>query len=91
MMDLKELREHLDRLDTAIIVMLAERMSLIPHVAKYKKANGVEQYQPEREKEIISSKRALAEKFGLNPDLAEVIFREIIIDAHRIEAEIIAK
>ena len=90
-MDLVELRKHLDRLDTALVYILAERMNLIPKVAEYKKANNILQYQPDREKEIIASKRALAEKAGLNPDLIEILYKEIIKDAHRIEAEIINK
>jgi chorismate mutase-like protein len=87
-MDLIELRKHLDRLDTALVYVLAERMSLIPKVAEYKKANHLPQYQPEREKEVIASKRELAQKAGLNPDLIETLYKEIIKDAHRIESEI---
>lgn len=90
-MDLRELREHLDRLDTALVYILAERMSLIPKVAEYKKANNIERYQPEREKEILSLKRELALKVKLNPDLVETLFKEIILDAHRIEEDIIGK
>ena len=91
MTDLKELREHLDRLDTALVYIMAERMSLIPKVAEYKKVNNVPRYQPEREKEILKLKREIAEKLNLNPDLIETIFKEIIKDAHRIEIEIIGK
>lgn len=85
MTDLKELRQHLDRLDTALVYILAERMSLIAKVAEYKKANNIPRYQPEREKEIITLKRELAEKLDLNPDLVETLYQEIIKDAHRIE------
>lgn len=90
-MDLNELRAHLDRLDTALVYILAERMSLIPKVAEYKKKNNIERYQPEREKEIIKTKREIAEKVNLNPDLIETIYKEIIKDAHRIEKEITGK
>ena len=90
-MDLKELRAHLDRLDTALVYILAERMSLIPKVAEYKKENNIERYQPEREREILVLKRELAKKVELNPDLVETLFKEIILDAHRIEEEIIGK
>jgi chorismate mutase/prephenate dehydrogenase len=91
MMNLIELREHLDRLDNALVYILAERMSLIPKVAEFKKANNIPQYQPEREKEIIKLKREIAEKLGLNPDLVETLYKEIIKDAHRIEAKIIGE
>ena len=36
-MDLKEIREHLDRVDNSLLFLLAEKMSLIPKVAEYKK------------------------------------------------------
>ncbi len=38
-MELTEIREHLNRLDSALVLILAERMSFIPKVAKYKKEN----------------------------------------------------
>ncbi|PLW79802.1 hypothetical protein C0585_05670 [Candidatus Woesearchaeota archaeon] len=87
-MELIEIREHLDRLDTALLYILAERMTFIPKVAKYKDENNLERYQPEREKEIIEAKRELAQKLGVNPDLAQKIFETIIEDAHRIEKKI---
>jgi chorismate mutase/prephenate dehydrogenase len=90
-MDLKELREHLDRLDNALLYILAERMILIPKVAQYKKENNIPRYQPERELQIITGKRELASKLALNPDLAEIIYKAIIEDAHRIEKEIIGE
>ncbi len=91
MKDLKEIRTHLDRLDTILVYTLAERMSLIPAVAEYKKAHNIERYQPKREKEIIKLKRELARKLDLNPDLIEILYKEIIKDAHRIEKKIMKK
>lgn len=90
-MELKEIREHLDRLDRALVVILSERMSFIPHVARYKLENNVDRYQPDREKEIIVAKRKIAEDLGVNPDLIEDILKRIIEDAHRIEREIMGK
>ncbi len=90
-MELSEIREHLDRLDNALITILAERMTFIPKVAEYKKKNNVERYQPEREQEIFAAKEELAKKMNLNPELARKIFETIIEDAHRIEKEIIGE
>jgi chorismate mutase len=72
-------------------MLLAERMSFIPKVAEYKKKNNLPRYQPEREKEILASKRKLAEANNLNPDLIETLFKAIIEDAHRIEKDIMGK
>ena len=90
-MDIKEIRQHLDRLDEALVLILAERQSLIPLVAEYKKRNNIDRYQPEREKEIISEKRKLAESKGLNPDLIESIIKSIIEDSHRIQRAILKR
>lgn len=90
-MELKEIREHLDRLDNIVVYVLAERMSFVEKVAQYKKEHGVQRYQPEREQQIIEEKRALAEEAGLNPDLVECLYKGIINDAHRIEKDIIGE
>ncbi|MFT4311821.1 MAG: chorismate mutase [Candidatus Woesearchaeota archaeon] len=90
-MELTEIREHLDRLDNALFMILAERMAFIPKVAAYKSQNNVDRYQPQREKEIIENKRKLAQELSLNPDLVEDIVKRIIEDAHRIEREIMGK
>lgn len=86
-MRLTEIREHLDRLDNALVWVLAERMSFIPKVAQFKKENKMPRYQPEREKQILDEKRKLAGQLNLNPDLVADLFKRIIEDAHRIEKD----
>ena len=90
-MELSEIREHLDRLDTALLTILAERMAFIPKVAEYKKKNNIVRYQPEREKQIFKAKKELAKQLNINPELARKIFENIIADAHRIEKEAMSK
>jgi len=90
-MKLKETREHLDRLDNAIVLLLAERLSLIPHVADYKIKHGILRNQPEREKEILLEKSKLGNKYGLRKKYVEDIFRRVIEESHIIEKKIMAK
>ncbi|MEK6757703.1 MAG: chorismate mutase [Nanoarchaeota archaeon] len=90
-MELDEIREYLNNYDAELIRILAKRQKLIPKVAKYKKENNLQRYQPEREKEIIESKRKLAINLGLDPDLVEDIIKKIIENSHKIEKEIIGK
>lgn len=90
-MELQEIREHLDRIDDALFVILAERMSFINKVSEYKIKNNIARFQPEREKKIIEKKREIAEKYWLNPDLAEDVIKVIIKDSHRIQKEMIWK
>ena len=90
-MDLKDLRKEIDRIDKELLVVLAERMRLIPSVAEYKKKNNIQRYQPEREKEVIRLRKEIASKLNLNQDFIEKIFKVIIEDAHRIEKDIMEK
>lgn len=87
-MDLLEIREHLDRLDKILILILAERISLISKVAEYKKKENIMIYQQEREKAILNNVVKLAEEQKLNPKLIENIFELIIEDSHRIQKEV---
>ncbi len=90
-MELSEIRQKLDEIDKELVLLLSKRMALIPAVAEYKKKNNLPRYQPEREKQVIDSKRKIALENNLNPDLIEKIYREIINDAHRIEEGIMGK
>ena len=90
-MELKEIREHLDRLDNAIVLLLAERLSLIPHVARYKIKHNIPRYQAEREKEILIKKAELGEKYSLRKEYIEDMFKRIIEESHHIEKMIIGK
>ena len=90
-MELKEIRENLDKLDNQMLKILSERMKFIPNVAKYKKENNLPRYQPDRERVILEGKRTLAAEMSLNPDLVEDIYKRIIQDAHRIEKDIMGE
>ncbi len=90
-MDLQEIRENLDRIDKEIVLLLAKRVSFIPAVAEYKKKNNLPRIHPEREAQIIESKRKIAFENNLNPDLVEKIYQEIFSESHRIEKEIMGK
>ena len=55
-MDLNALRDEIDSLDKEILKAFEKRMELCRNVALYKKANGMQIFQSQREKEIIKSK-----------------------------------
>ena len=90
-MELNEIREHLDRLDNAIVLLLAERLSLIPHVANCKVKNNIARYQPDREKAILSMKTELGKKYNLREEYVEDIFKQIIEESHAIEKKIMGE
>lgn len=90
-MELNEIREKLDKLDNEIVLLLAKRLSLMPHVADYKIKHNIARYQPEREKEILSKKAELGEKNGLRKEYIEDIFKRIIEESHVVEKKIMGK
>lgn len=57
-MDLNALRDEIDSLDKEILKAFEKRMELCRNVALYKKANGMQIFQSQREKEIIKRVRA---------------------------------
>jgi len=60
-MDLKELRNEIDSIDTQLVQLFCQRMNLSAQVADYKKANGMPIFVPAREREIL---KKVAENSG---------------------------
>lgn len=74
---LDEIRENIDRLDTEIIKLIAERGSYVTQASSFKKSEDSVK-APNRVEAVISKVRARAEEFGANPDMIEVLYREMI-------------
>ena len=83
--ELNEIREKIDVIDSSIMKLLKERMDLMPAIAEYKKTNGLEIFDPIREGKIIEAKREMAEEFGINADLVEEIFRKIMDEIKEVQ------
>ena len=67
-MELKELREEIDRIDDEMVRLFLRRMDIAGQIADYKKANGLPVFIPTREQEKLAD---VAEKAG--PKMAEFI------------------
>lgn len=52
-MNLEEIREQIDQLDSQIVELLTQRLALSSEVAEYKKANNLPIFHPEREAKVI--------------------------------------
>lgn len=76
--DMDELRVEIDRLDRDLVALLARRAGLIDRAAEIKEAAGLPARIPERVEEVVARVRAAAEGAGLDPDLAERLWRELI-------------
>lgn len=64
-MDIKELREKIDSIDTELVKLFTQRMEASAQIADYKKANNLPIYVPAREREILQD---VAKKAG--PEMA---------------------
>jgi isochorismate pyruvate lyase len=74
---LAEARANIDRIDRAVIALLAERLGYTRAAARFK-ANPMEVAAPARVEEVIAKVRALAAAHALPPDIAEAAYRPLI-------------
>ncbi len=82
---LPELRSDIDRIDAAIMQLLAERLSVCREVAELKETAGAPVIQPARVRDVLASRRQWAIDTGVDPDFAEQLFRILLSETHRIE------
>ena len=88
---IKQVRRHIDRIDTVIITVLAERMSLMPEIAEYKKNNEIPIFDEAREVEIMDNLKKIAKEQGLDEGFTEEVFLSLFNESKRIQNEIISK
>ena len=88
---IKQIRRHIDRVDTVIITALAERMSLMPEIGEYKKKNDIPIFDEKREVEIMKGLKNVAKQNGLDESFVEEVFLSIFNESKRIQQEIINK
>ena len=75
-MDLNELREQINDIDSQLLQLFEKRMDVCCHIAEYKLANDMKVFHPERERQVIERIRDEA-----SDDLkssAEVLFTNIM-------------
>ena len=76
-MRINNIRHEIDRIDSDIIELLSKRCDLVSEAGKSKK-NKHEVRDRERVENIIRKIKLKAEKAGLDPRIAENIYRNII-------------
>lgn len=58
MMDLKDCRDRIDKIDDQLEALFKERMEVAAQIAAYKKANGLPVQDSAREKEVLAFRTA---------------------------------
>ncbi|ABL68803.1 MULTISPECIES: chorismate mutase [Paracoccus] len=70
-----ELRTRIDALDARLVALLAERSALIDEAARIKARENLPARIDSRVEEVAANARTLAAEHGLDPDLAEQLWR----------------
>jgi chorismate mutase-like protein len=88
-MTLDDLRKDIDRVDEVLVRLLNERARCAVEIGRLKKEQGIEIYQPEREKEVLKHVRAVACEGPLGPEAIGRLFERIIDEARRLERRVV--
>ncbi len=75
--DKEDVRKELDRIDTALVTLFAERHTYVTRMAELKN-DPHEAFVPERIEAIIKKVRNQADSLHLDEDQAELIWRTLI-------------
>ena len=75
---LAPLRAEIDAIDEAMVRLLARRAEVVTRVAQVKAREGFPALIPERVEEVVAHARNTAASAGLDPALAETVWRAMI-------------
>ena len=75
--DMSEVRAEIDRVDRALVDLLAERWSYVDRAWVFKRS-AAEASVPWRNREVIEKVRTRAESAGMPAEMAEALWRQII-------------
>jgi len=76
--DLTDVRNEIDRVDKALVALIAERFGYVERAWQIKLEARQEANVPWRNQQVIDKVRAQAEQQGLPPDLCEALWRQMI-------------
>ena len=86
---LDEMRRDIDRIDEVLVRLLNERARCACEIGRLKKAQNVEIYQPDREKQVLEHVRSVAADGPLEPEALVRLFERIIDEARRLERRVV--
>ena len=89
MATLDELRDDIDRVDEVLVRLLNERARVACEIGRIKKEQGIEVYQPEREKQVLAHVRSIAAEGPLGAEAIARLFERIIDEARRLERRLV--
>lgn len=78
MEDIQKLRKKIDEIDENILRLLGERSEICRSIGLLKKEQGMPIIDEYRETQVYTNIRAKTADFGLDADLVEAIYRQIV-------------
>ena len=86
---LDDLRDDIDRVDEVLVRLLNERARCVCEIGRLKKLQGVDVYQPDREKQVLEHVRSIAAEGPLGSEVVARLFERIIDEARRLERRVV--
>jgi chorismate mutase/catechol 2,3-dioxygenase-like lactoylglutathione lyase family enzyme len=83
---LAELRSEIDSCDRELLEVLARRFAAVHEVAEVKGASATQVIAPGRVREVLASRGAWARELDIDERFADLLFRLLLGEAHRVEA-----
>ncbi|BDX06242.1 bifunctional chorismate mutase/prephenate dehydrogenase [Planctobacterium marinum] len=82
-LDLGQLRQQIDALDSELVQILAKRSVLTRKVGEFKSKTGLPIYVPSREAQLLESRKAQAKEAGLSESLIEDVLRRVMRESYQ--------
>jgi isochorismate pyruvate lyase len=76
--DMGEVRAEIDRVDTGLVDLIAERFGYVERAWQIKLGEKAAANVPWRNQQVIDKVRARAQERGVPPDLCEALWRQMI-------------
>ena len=83
---ISDVRQEIDRIDKELIKLLVERCDYVRQVMNFKNREDI--IDEKRIEEIIKKQRGVAEQNGMDGDIAEAVWREMINQFIKMEEKI---
>ncbi|MBD0340387.1 MAG: isochorismate lyase [Microcoleus sp. Co-bin12] len=83
--NIQEVREEIDMIDREVIQALSKRFQYVVAAARFKTSEASVR-SPERFQAMLQQRREWAQESGLNPDVVENIYRDLV--SYYIEEEL---
>ncbi|NJN84617.1 MAG: chorismate mutase family protein [Caldilineaceae bacterium] len=74
---IEEIRAEIDRIDRQLLSLLGERFGYVKAITRFKKTEE-DVRAPQRYQAVLTQRRAWAEDEGLDPDVIEQIYKDLI-------------